>query len=70
MLSFPDGKKSIKLTPNDHGGPFAFVPISAEPFSWTGLPLGQYDAVIAIDPREDADMVTYEIRIAPAKVSR
>ena len=70
MLSFPDGKKNIKLTPNDHGGPFAFVPISAEPFSWTGLPLGQYDAVIAIDPREDADMVTYEIRIAPAKVSR
>jgi len=70
VLSFPDGRKNIKLDPNDHGGPFAFVPISAEPIRWTGLPLGQYDAVIAIDPREGAEVVTYEIRIAPAKVSK
>jgi hypothetical protein len=50
--------------------PFAFVPISAEPLRWTGLALGQYDAVIAIDPRDDAQVVTYEIRVAPAKVSK
>jgi hypothetical protein len=31
------------------------------------LPLGQYDAVIAIDPREGAEVVTYEIRIAADK---
>ena len=30
-------------------------------------PLGQFDAVIVVDPREDAEVATYEIRIPPAK---
>ena len=63
VVSFPDGKENVKLTPNDHGGPLGFVPISSGPLRWTGLPLGQFDAVIAIDPREGAEEVTYEIRI-------
>jgi beta-lactamase regulating signal transducer with metallopeptidase domain len=67
VVSFPDGMKNVKLTPNDHGGPLGFVPISSDPLRWTGLPLGQFDAVIAIDPREGAEVVTYEIRIAPDK---
>ena len=47
---------------------FANVPIRSDPLGWTRLPLGQYDAVILIDPREGAEVVTYEIRIAPDKV--
>lgn len=68
VVSFPDGKRNIKLTPADPGGPLGFVPILANPLRWTGLPLGQFDAVIAIDPREDAEVVTYEIRIPPARL--
>jgi beta-lactamase regulating signal transducer with metallopeptidase domain len=67
VVSFPDGKQNINLTPADPGGPIAFVPISSAQLRWTGLPLGQYDAVIAIDPREGAEVVTYEIRIASDK---
>jgi beta-lactamase regulating signal transducer with metallopeptidase domain len=67
MVSFPDGKQNIKLPPPSNTGAYAMVPISSDPLSWTGLPLGQYDAVILIDPREGAEVVTYEIRIAPDK---
>jgi beta-lactamase regulating signal transducer with metallopeptidase domain len=68
MVSFPDGKQNIKLPPPSNPGAYAMVPISSDPLSWTGLPLGQYDAVILIDPREGAEVATYEIRIAPDKV--
>jgi hypothetical protein len=37
---------------------------------FAGLPLGQYDALIAIDAREGAEVVTYEIRIAPDKARK
>jgi hypothetical protein len=67
---YPDGKQNVELTPNDRGGPFGFVPISSDPLLWTGLPLGQFDAVIAIDPREGAEAITYEIRIPPDKAPR
>jgi beta-lactamase regulating signal transducer with metallopeptidase domain len=67
LVSYPDGKQNIKLTPANLGGPFANVPSRADPLGWTMLPLGQYDAVIAIDPREGAEVVTYEIRIAADK---
>jgi BlaR1 peptidase M56/Carboxypeptidase regulatory-like domain len=67
MVSFPDGKQNIKLPPPSNTGAYAMVPISSDPLQWTGLPLGQYDAVIVIDPREGAEVVTYEIRIAPDK---
>jgi beta-lactamase regulating signal transducer with metallopeptidase domain len=63
-LSFPDGKQNIKLTPLEPGGPCASVPSRSEPLGWSMLPLGQYDAVIVVDPREGAEVVTYEIRIA------
>jgi hypothetical protein len=67
-VSFPDGRKNINLTPSTlPNDPLPLVPISSDPLRWTGHPLGQYDAVIAIDPREDAEVVTYEIRIAPDK---
>jgi hypothetical protein len=65
VVSFPDGKQNIKLPPPSNTGAYAMVPISSDPLRWTGLPLGQYDAVIVIDPREGAEVVTYEIRIAP-----
>jgi beta-lactamase regulating signal transducer with metallopeptidase domain len=67
VVSFPDGKQNIKLPPPSNPGAYALVPISSDPLRWTGLPLGQYDAVILIDPREGAEVVTYEIRIAPDK---
>ena len=70
VVSFPDGKQNVKLTPADPGGPLGFVPIRSNPLVWTGLPLGQYDAVIAIDPREGAEVVTYEIRIPPDKARK
>ena len=70
VVSFPDGKENVKLIPNDQGGPLGFVPIGADPIVWTGLPLGQFDAVIAIDPREGANEVTYEIRVPPEKATR
>ena len=35
VVSFPDGKKNVKLTPNDHGGPLGFVPIGSDPLVWT-----------------------------------
>ena len=69
-LSFPDGKENIKLIPNDSGGPLGFVPVSSEPLSWTALPLGQFDAVIAINPRKDAEAITYEIRIPSDKAAK
>jgi beta-lactamase regulating signal transducer with metallopeptidase domain len=69
VVSFPDGKENVKLIPNDRGGPFGFVPIGSDPLIWTGLPLGQFDAVIAIAPREGTEEVTYEIRIPPDKAS-
>jgi hypothetical protein len=43
------------------------VHVRLDPIAWTGLPLGQYDALIAIDARIGAEVVTYEIRIAPDK---
>ena len=67
VVSFPDGRQNIKLIPANPGGPFANVPVRAEPLGWATLPLGQYDAVILIDPHESAEVVTYEIRIAPDK---
>ncbi len=67
MVSFPDGKQNIKLPPPSNPGAYALVPISSDPLLRTGLPLGQYDAVILIDPREGAEVVIYEIRIAPDK---
>jgi hypothetical protein len=41
-----------------------------DPIAWTGLPLGQYDALIAIEARKGAEVVTYEIRIAPDKARK
>ena len=70
VVSYPDGKENVELVPNDHGGPLGFVPIGSDPLEWTGLPLGQFDAVIAIAPREGEEEVTYEIRIPPAKAPR
>jgi hypothetical protein len=66
-VSYPDGKQNVKLHPTDLGGPLGFVPIASNPLNWTGMPLGQFDAVIAIDPREGAEVVTYEIRIPADK---
>jgi hypothetical protein len=61
---FPDGKKNVMLVPNAKaGGPLALVPISAAPLRWMGTPPGQFDAVIVVDPREDAEVAIYEIRI-------
>jgi hypothetical protein len=68
VVIFPDGKTNINLLPNDQaGGPSALVPISADPVRWTGTPLGQYDAVIAVDPRSGTKLATYEIRIPRGK---
>jgi beta-lactamase regulating signal transducer with metallopeptidase domain len=67
MVSFPDGKQNIKLPPPSNTRAYAMVPISSDPLQWTGLPLGQYDAVILIDPREGAEVATYEIRIPRGK---
>ena len=65
---YPDGNQDVKLPAADPGGPLGFVPIASNPLGWTGMPLGQFDAVIAIDPRQCADGVTYEIRIDPARL--
>lgn len=62
VVSFPDGKSNMTLTPSDIGL-MASVPVGSDPLQWTMLPLGQYDAVIAIDPREGMEVATYEIRI-------
>jgi beta-lactamase regulating signal transducer with metallopeptidase domain len=74
LVSFPDGKQNIKLMPEDPAavgiGRMALVPIRSDPIAWTGLTLGQYDAVIAIDPRDGAEVVTYEIWIAPDKAGK
>lgn len=63
-VSYPDGRQHLHLTSGGAADPIGMVPISSDPLKWTGLPLGQYDAVIAIDPREGAEQVAYEIRIA------
>ena len=71
ILTFPDGKDRIKLDfPNEATGAVAFVPLKSDPISWTGLRLRQYAAVIAIDPREGAQSLTYETRIPPRKAAK
>ena len=52
VVSFPDGRQNIKLISANPGGPHANVPTRSDPLGWTTIPLGQYDAVIVIDPRE------------------
>lgn len=68
---YPDGKQDLELPAAAPGGPLVvFVPIASNPLRWTGMLLGQFDAVIAIDPREGAEVVTYEVRIDSDKTPR
>jgi hypothetical protein len=70
-ISFPDDMQNIKLIPEDPAavatGPMALVTIRSDPIAWTGLPFGQYDAMIAIERRAGAEVASSEIRIAPRK---
>jgi hypothetical protein len=71
FISFPDDMQNIELIPEDPAavatGPMALVPIRSDLIAWTGLPFGQYDAMIAIEPLAGAEVATCEIRIAPLK---
>jgi beta-lactamase regulating signal transducer with metallopeptidase domain len=64
VISYPDGRQNLHLISGGSGSPIGLVPLCSEPLNWIGTPLGQFNAVIAIDPREGAEQVTYEIRIA------
>ena len=63
--------QNIELMPEEPAAvatrSMALVPIRSAPIAWTGLPFGQYDEMIAIEPRAGAEVATCEIRIAPLK---